>query len=225
MPSEARPAVCRTRRPGSPGRSVRPPIRRNHPQNAAPLLQVRPQAARPVEPVLLRIGYEADPLVCPRCSGPLKIISLIGDGAVIEKILRHLKLWDRPEPPAASGSRQIHTIRSRHSRVGGRQPVVRCGRVRRTASASSPAQGGRRGIGGSVPESSPGAEQGSEARRRASLSCPVLPSVRSLTRPGSRFMPEIRDISRSPPAHSGHPHSAPQKQLPIILLPCQMGEP
>jgi hypothetical protein len=48
---------------------------------------------------LIKKVYEADPLVCPRCSGPLKIISLIGDGAVIDKILRHLKLWDRPERP------------------------------------------------------------------------------------------------------------------------------
>ena len=38
-------------------------------------------------------------MVCPRCSGPLKIISLSADGPVIEKILRHLKLWDRPERP------------------------------------------------------------------------------------------------------------------------------
>ncbi|MBP1597568.1 MAG: transposase family protein, partial [Acidobacteria bacterium] len=45
---------------------------------------------------LIKKVYEADPLVCPRCCGPLKIISLIGDGPVIEKILRHLKLWDRP---------------------------------------------------------------------------------------------------------------------------------
>jgi hypothetical protein len=36
--------------------------------------------------------YEANPLVCPRGSGPLKIISLIDDGALIEKILRHLTL-------------------------------------------------------------------------------------------------------------------------------------
>ena len=54
---------------------------------------------------LIKRVYEADPLVCPRCFGPLKIISLIGDAPVIEKILRHLKLWDRPEhprpPPAA----------------------------------------------------------------------------------------------------------------------------
>ncbi|HWT83175.1 MAG TPA: hypothetical protein VN648_30705 [Candidatus Methylomirabilis sp.] len=48
---------------------------------------------------MIKRVYEADPLVCPRCSGPLKIISLIGDGPVIEKILRHLKLWDRPERP------------------------------------------------------------------------------------------------------------------------------
>ena len=52
--------------------------------------------------------YEADPLVCPRCSGPLKIISLIGDAPVIEKILRHLKLWHRPErPPPPPAERSI----------------------------------------------------------------------------------------------------------------------
>ena len=54
---------------------------------------------------LIKKVYEADPLVCPRCSGPLKIISLIGDAPVIEKILRHLKLWDppqRPPPPIAA---------------------------------------------------------------------------------------------------------------------------
>jgi len=54
---------------------------------------------------LIKRVYEADPLVCPRCFGPLKIISLIGDAPVIDKILRHLKLWDPPErprpPPAA----------------------------------------------------------------------------------------------------------------------------
>jgi hypothetical protein len=58
---------------------------------------------------LIQRVYEADPLVCPRCSGPLKIISLIGDGPVIEKILRHLKLWDRSErPPPCPAGRSIH---------------------------------------------------------------------------------------------------------------------
>ena len=58
---------------------------------------------------LIKKVYKADPLACPRCSGPLKIISLIGDGPVIEKILRHLKLWartDRAPPPPAG--RSIH---------------------------------------------------------------------------------------------------------------------
>jgi len=57
---------------------------------------------------LIKKVYEADPLVCPRCSGPLKIISPIGDGPVIERILRHLKLWDRPErPPPRPAVRSI----------------------------------------------------------------------------------------------------------------------
>jgi len=58
---------------------------------------------------LIKKVYQADPLVCPRCSGPLKIISLIDNAAVIEKILRHLKLWDRPErPPPAAPERSLH---------------------------------------------------------------------------------------------------------------------
>jgi len=53
--------------------------------------------------------YEADPLLCRRCSGPLKIISLIDAPAIIEKILRHLKLWDQPErPPPAPAPRTLH---------------------------------------------------------------------------------------------------------------------
>jgi hypothetical protein len=53
--------------------------------------------------------YEASPLVCPRCAGPLKIISLIGDAPVIEKILRHLKLWDWPaRPPPPPAAPQVH---------------------------------------------------------------------------------------------------------------------
>jgi hypothetical protein len=51
---------------------------------------------------LIKKVYEADPLLCPRCSRPLKIVSLIDAPSIIERILRHLKLWDRPErsPPA-----------------------------------------------------------------------------------------------------------------------------
>jgi hypothetical protein len=49
---------------------------------------------------LIRKVWSADPLVCPRCSGPLRIISFIENTSVIEKILRHPKLWDLPERPS-----------------------------------------------------------------------------------------------------------------------------
>jgi hypothetical protein len=58
---------------------------------------------------LIKKVYEADPLICPRCKGPLKIISLIDTPKVIEKILRHLKLWDRPErAPPPPPPRTLH---------------------------------------------------------------------------------------------------------------------
>jgi hypothetical protein len=54
---------------------------------------------------LIRKVWAADPLACPKCGGRLRIISFIEDAAIIEKILRHLKLWNppaRPPPPRAS---------------------------------------------------------------------------------------------------------------------------
>jgi hypothetical protein len=57
---------------------------------------------------LIKKVYEADPLICPRCNGPLKIISLIDIPSVIERILRHLKLWDRPERPPPPRTPHYH---------------------------------------------------------------------------------------------------------------------
>ncbi len=37
--------------------------------------------------------YEADPLLCPRCGGAMRIIAFIDQPDVIEKILTHLGLW------------------------------------------------------------------------------------------------------------------------------------
>ena len=68
-----------------------PPAPASHAQDESTLL-ARRSWARWIKKV-----YEADPLVCPRCARPMKIISLIDTQAVIEKILRHLKLWDRSE--------------------------------------------------------------------------------------------------------------------------------
>ena len=54
---------------------------------------------------LIQKIYEVDPLTCPKCSGKMKIISVIEDSEIVKKILKHLELWDqkaRPPPKANS---------------------------------------------------------------------------------------------------------------------------
>jgi hypothetical protein len=60
---------------------------------------------------LIRKVWEQDPLLCPNCGGTMKIVALIDQHAVVEKILRHLGLWTDAQlarappsmPPAAQG--------------------------------------------------------------------------------------------------------------------------
>ena len=40
---------------------------------------------------LLRQIYEVDPLVCPRCAAPMRIVACITQAAVIDQILTHLR--------------------------------------------------------------------------------------------------------------------------------------
>lgn len=42
---------------------------------------------------LIKKVWEADPLRCPKCSREMPIVSLIDEEDVIERILRHLGLW------------------------------------------------------------------------------------------------------------------------------------
>lgn len=46
-----------------------------------------------------------DPLKCPNCGAAMRIIELIDDAAVIERILRNLNAWD--SGPAFFSSRQL----------------------------------------------------------------------------------------------------------------------
>ena len=52
---------------------------------------------------LIRKVYEADPLECPQCNGPMRVIALIEDPGVIRRILQHLGLW-AAQPPRAKSS-------------------------------------------------------------------------------------------------------------------------
>ena len=43
---------------------------------------------------LIQKVYEIDPLICPKCEGKMRVISVIEDQAIIKKILQHLGIWD-----------------------------------------------------------------------------------------------------------------------------------
>ena len=49
-------------------------------------------------------AYEVDPLECTHCGNTMRIIAFIDDAGLIERILRHLNLWDpQPETPSPAG--------------------------------------------------------------------------------------------------------------------------
>ncbi len=43
---------------------------------------------------LIKKVWEADPLLCPQCGGEMRIVGLINERGVIERILRHLGRWE-----------------------------------------------------------------------------------------------------------------------------------
>jgi hypothetical protein len=49
---------------------------------------------------LLKRVFDVDSLLCPKCSGRLRIISLIMEPAVVRRILRSLDLPSEPPPVA-----------------------------------------------------------------------------------------------------------------------------
>ncbi len=66
---------------------------------------------------LIRKVYEADPLECPNCKGPMRVIALIEDPQVIRRILEHLGLWARLRialgPRAGQKVLSLRTVPSR----------------------------------------------------------------------------------------------------------------
>jgi len=63
---------------------------------------------------LIRRIYEVDPLVCPRCGAPMRIIACITEPKVIATIRRHLASTglDAREPPLPPTSTRPHGQRT-----------------------------------------------------------------------------------------------------------------
>ena len=47
---------------------------------------------------LIRRIYEADPMLCPRCGTTMKVLAVITEAPVIDRILRHLRVAGIPDP-------------------------------------------------------------------------------------------------------------------------------
>ena len=47
---------------------------------------------------LFRRVWREDVLVCQRCGGEMRLVAVIEEPAVIERILKHLGLWQRGPP-------------------------------------------------------------------------------------------------------------------------------
>jgi len=61
---------------------------------------------------LIQKIYETDPLCCPKCSGQMRILSFIEDEQVIEKILKHLGLWEmKARPPPKTNTPALNVNR------------------------------------------------------------------------------------------------------------------
>ncbi|MDP6673822.1 MAG: transposase [Gammaproteobacteria bacterium] len=54
---------------------------------------------------LIQKVYEVDPLECPNCGATMRIIALIDEPTAIERILKHLKVWDPGPAPIQPAGR------------------------------------------------------------------------------------------------------------------------
>jgi len=48
--------------------------------------------------------YEVDPMICPRCGSPMKVLAVITDPREVAKILRHLVKTGKPPPGLQTSS-------------------------------------------------------------------------------------------------------------------------
>ena len=61
---------------------------------------------------LIKKVWEADPLLCPKCQKEMRIVSLIDQPSVIERILRHLGLWFTLRSLGVVGEQGVRVIPS-----------------------------------------------------------------------------------------------------------------
>jgi hypothetical protein len=57
---------------------------------------------------MIRKVYEVDPLICPKCGGRMKVVSILTEPAVVDRIIQHLKLtFVAEKPPPGAGLQEL----------------------------------------------------------------------------------------------------------------------
>ena len=63
---------------------------------------------------LILRAWHVEPLRCPICQSPMRVIAVIDDPCVVENILRHFRAWHpparRPVPAGRSGALYLRTL-------------------------------------------------------------------------------------------------------------------
>ena len=75
-----------------------PSLRIGPPEQPQPQLSVSAKQSRAAWARLIKKVYDADPLSCPRCHKPMRIVGVITDPTQVLKILRHLIKTGKPPP-------------------------------------------------------------------------------------------------------------------------------
>jgi len=52
---------------------------------------------------MIRKVYEVDPLTCPKCGGRMKVVTFVIEYAVVDRIIRYLKLTFSAAKPSSAG--------------------------------------------------------------------------------------------------------------------------
>jgi hypothetical protein len=69
--------------------------------------------------------YEVDPLVCPRCSAPMRILAVITEPEEVRKILLHLVKIGRSPPGFAELAIRPPAVSREHSAHDNRRTTAR----------------------------------------------------------------------------------------------------
>jgi hypothetical protein len=77
------------------------------PPSGRPVIRIPPPSANRLpskkwRDLILKV-WHADPMLCPICRRPMRMIAVIDQPKVIEKMLRHLGLWSGLLPPTGPG--------------------------------------------------------------------------------------------------------------------------